>query len=433
MLFALKFFLDHFIALHIFGRSWSLIDYLIPTQSFTILSLPRTDQPFFFVMTTLAVPFVLIGLVLTLRRLRDAGLPALLVILFFLPILNLLFFLALSIIPTAPIPVIPIDPSDSAALSSEPHPATQLPYASDDPARHQIALARLLPIDRGPSLLFSALIPVPVSLLLLYLGVTILQNYGWGVFIGLPFVTGLAAALLHGYRTPRSLMQCLVAASLAQMFVALALICFALEGAVCILMAAPLLWPVALLGGAFGFALQRRPERPSYLGNVLFAMLIALPLFLGAEPIFLPDAPTYRVVTSVDIDAPLEAVWRQVVAFPPLPKPTEFPFRLGVAYPRRATISGRGVGAIRYCTFSTGSFVEPITTWDQPRLLAFDVIQNPAPLTEWSPFASIHPPHLDDFLTARHGQFRLIPLPGNRTRLEGTTWYQHHMWPAAYW
>jgi len=24
-------------------------------------------------------------------------------------------------------------------------------------------------------------------------------------------------------------------------------------------------------------------------------------------------------------------------------------------------------------------------------------------------------------------------LPGGRTRLEGATWYQHTMWPAAYW
>jgi hypothetical protein len=24
-------------------------------------------------------------------------------------------------------------------------------------------------------------------------------------------------------------------------------------------------------------------------------------------------------------------------------------------------------------------------------------------------------------------------LGGGRTRLEWTTWYQHHMWPAAYW
>jgi len=31
------------------------------------------------------------------------------------------------------------------------------------------------------------------------------------------------------------------------------------------------------------------------------------------------------------------------------------------------------------------------------------------------------------------GQFLLTPLPNGRTRLEGTTWYHHGLWPSAYW
>ena len=31
------------------------------------------------------------------------------------------------------------------------------------------------------------------------------------------------------------------------------------------------------------------------------------------------------------------------------------------------------------------------------------------------------------------GEFRLNPLPGGRTELVGTTWYRHHLYPAAYW
>jgi len=34
---------------------------------------------------------------------------------------------------------------------------------------------------------------------------------------------------------------------------------------------------------------------------------------------------------------------------------------------------------------------------------------------------------------AKRGQFRLMPLPGGRTRLEGTTWYHHNLYPAFYW
>ena len=47
------------------------------------------------------MPFVVVGLVLTVRRLRDAGWPLWLVVLFFAPMpINLIFFVVLSMIPT---------------------------------------------------------------------------------------------------------------------------------------------------------------------------------------------------------------------------------------------------------------------------------------------------------------------------------------------
>lgn len=45
----------------------------------------------------------------------------------------------------------------------------------------------------------------------------------------------------------------------------------------------------------------------------------------------------------------------------------------------------------------------------------------------------IRPPHLDGHFLSRRGQFLLEPLPGGRTRLEGTTWYEHRLWPNRYW
>jgi hypothetical protein len=126
-------------------------------------------------------------------------------------------------------------------------------------------------------------------------------------------------------------------------------------------------------------------------------------------------------------------VWRHVISFSDIPEPRDWFFKTGVAYPVRARIRGSGPGAIRYCEFSTGAFVEPIEIWDEPRLLKFAVTQNPPPMKELTLWANVHPPHLDNFLVSSGGQFRLIPLPGGRTRLEGTTWYRHHMWPAAYW
>jgi hypothetical protein len=91
------------------------------------------------------------------------------------------------------------------------------------------------------------------------------------------------------------------------------------------------------------------------------------------------------------------------------------------------------VGATRFCEFSTGAFVEPITAWDEPRRLAFNVTEQPDPLIELSPYGNLHPPHLHGTLRSTHGEFRLIELPGNRTRLEGRTWYKIDMYPHWYW
>lgn len=132
------------------------------------------------------------------------------------------------------------------------------------------------------------------------------------------------------------------------------------------------------------------------------------------------------------VDAPPDVVWKYVIAFPPLSEPTDPLFRSGIAYPQRAEIRGRGVGAVRHCVFSTGAFVEPIEVWDEPHCLAFRVTDQPPPMEELSPF-HIHPPHLDNFLVSRQGRFRLEALPDGRTRLEGTTWYTNQMWPADYW
>jgi hypothetical protein len=122
-----------------------------------------------------------------------------------------------------------------------------------------------------------------------------------------------------------------------------------------------------------------------------------------------------------------------VVAFRPLDEPTDWLARAGLAYPRSARIVGTGVGAVRYCEFSTGAFVEPITGWEPGRRLAFDVIASPPPLRELSPYPNVKAPHLDGFLRSRRGEFRLTPLPGGRTRLEGRTWYELDMAPDGYW
>ncbi len=195
-------------------------------------------------------------------------------------------------------------------------------------------------------------------------------------------------------------------------------------------MAIPLALLVGLLGATMGRAIALYGHRA--IPPALSAMLL-LPIAAALEPPGNTHPILHEVQSSVEINAPPERVWAHVIAFQPIPEPSDLVFRSGIAYPRYARIEGAGVGAVRYCVFSTGAFVEPITHWEPGRRLGFNVVNSPDPLRELSLYSDISPPHLHGYLRSRRGEFRLIALPGGRTQLEGSTWYEIRMAPEAYW
>jgi hypothetical protein len=260
------------------------------------------------------------------------------------------------------------------------------------------------------------------------------RAYGWTLFVGTPFFLGYFHSRLiadDGSGLWRAMGWALVSITVCGSL----LLLLGLEGLICLLMLVPLAAPVVIAGVLAGFVVRylhvaSRGRRPGAIAGVF---LLLTPGGLAVDAHRTASAPLHAVVTSIEIDAPPERVWPHVVSFTELPPPTEWIFASGVAWPMRARIEGTGAGAVRYCEFSTGAFVEPITVWDAPRRLAFTVAKSPAPMTELNPFVEVRPPHLDGYLASERGEFRLEPLPGGRTRLIGTTWYRHHMFPDRYW
>jgi hypothetical protein len=237
------------------------------------------------------------------------------------------------------------------------------------------------------------------------LSVVWLRGYGASLFLGTPFVMGFVATFLLNREAPRSAMATLGVAYLTLVVVAGLAALLALEGLVCPMMALPL----ALLLTSFGAVLGRQIALGARPAAAVTSLLVALPVLSGFEAREL-RAPLREVATVVDIDAPPEIVWKNVVGITELPAPGESVFRLGIAYPVRARINGAGVGAVRTCEFSTGPFVEPSTAWEPPRRLASDARAQPAPMEEWSPYQHIDAPHLVDGLRSERGEFRLVPV-----------------------
>ncbi len=276
----------------------------------------------------------------------------------------------------------------------------------------------------------SAGIAVAVTVPPLVAMVMLLEDYGLALFLIAPGWMGAVAGWLRTRRGRPSVWRVLIHGQWTLLLAIATVLVVAIEGVICLAMAWPLLAVMVLPGSLLGCWLGRCwHERGT--GALLLAIGAVLPLVSWGER-QLGEPPERPVRSVIDIAAPPEVVWRSVIAVPDLPPPDGI-FALGIAAPLRATLSGTGTGAIRRCTFTTGDFVEPITVWDEPRRLAFDVVAQPHPMVETSLWGRIEPAHLDHTLRSRRGEFRLEPLPGGGTRLHGTTWYQLDMAPQAYW
>jgi uncharacterized membrane protein YhaH (DUF805 family) len=409
--FAIKHFVDHFIAAGFF-HAYGFFNYWAPLgRSAHLTQLTADEAKFLATMLLVAVPFIWVGLAMTVRRLRDAGQPVWLVVLFFFPILNLLFFLVLCLLPSR---------KQAESEEAAPWPALR-------------PLDGVIPRSQLGSAALSVVVTAAIGLVFVLLGTTVVGAYGWSLFVALPFCLGLFAVLLHSYHGPRDYGTCMSVALSPVGLLGLLLILVAVEGLICILMAAPIAFVLAWLGGSLGYYIQANYWGATTGAAMLSVVLLAMPAMLGMEHVAALEAPSFVVHTSIDVHAQPEQVWWEVVAFAEIPPPEELLFRAGIAYPIRAEITGHGPGAMRRCIFSTGAFLEPIEVWEEPRLLKFGVTASPAPLNEMTPYGRIEPRHLHGYFVSEEGQFLLTRLSDGGTRLEGTTRYRNAMWPAAYW
>lgn len=402
----IKLTLDYLITTGVFHGSWRPSEYIWSKSPFVTVTEGR-DLHQYFTLLLIAAPFAWAGVCLCCKRLRSAGAAVWLALFFFVPIAKWFLFAILAALP-----------EQEAESASRPK----------IPAGSWLAWSGATPLR---SAVVACVLTTVLGLLLAWVSVHVLRAYGSTLFLATPFMLGLITSVVYGAAEPRGVKESVVTSLLALLIIAICLLAVAIEGVICLLMAAPIAIMLNVLGCWIGHILMAGKERRGR--HISIPALAVMPLLFLAEHQGSPESTTHAVATSVMIDADRETVWRNVVAFSEIPPPREMIFRAGIAYPLRARIDGAGVGATRHCVFSTGAFVEPITTWDEPALLAFDVTAQPDPLTELSPYGRIDAPHLHGYFSSQRGEFRLTELPGRRTLLAGTTWYVNHIEPQAYW
>ena len=155
-----------------------------------------------------------------------------LIVLFFVPLVNLILFLVLILLPTQEV-LTAVAVARPAPRSLEPWQRVHRNFARDSYWR---------------SGLVSLAITVPLSVLAVVVGAQMLQSYGFSLFVGAPFALGMISVLLFGFSKPQPLGASLAVAMLAATLAGLAVLAVALEGIICLIMAAPIAYFLALLG-----------------------------------------------------------------------------------------------------------------------------------------------------------------------------------------
>ena len=281
-LMALKVLLDNAISFAAIGKPWPLMAYLLPSLTLkseamrgdTMVPAPTWALA---VMALSTLPFLWVGVTMTVRRAADAGTSPWVGLLFFVPLVNYAVMLVFAVLPTAK------------------KEARWIPVALGPFRAHQDAAPPSIagPVPSGVSAaLYGVLASVAVGLAMTGLSVYSMQLYGAALFFATPFVMGVATAILYNYRHLRTLGATIGFAILSVALTGAAILLFALEGVVCLAMALPIAVGIATLGAMLGYAMAWQAKRPaSVLGVFLALPLLAAVLSLKIVSLIVTTPP----------------------------------------------------------------------------------------------------------------------------------------------
>jgi hypothetical protein len=240
-----------------------------------------------------------------------------------------------------------------------------------------------------------------------------------------PFVIGCITVYFGELKRRRSwVFRILMPWVPVALLVGLALI-FAWEGAICIIMIMPSFFIMASLGGLL-YAIVKDNCR-NRLNGFVFAAVLLLPFLSAPVESRFPSPSDYRQVqTTIEISAPPEAVWPNIIEvrkFQPWEHHFSWVHTIGFPRPVEATLSHPGVGGIRRASFEGNVlFLETIDWWEPNRGLSFNIASDPdsIPQTTLDEHVTVGGPYFD----VLKGKYEIEPLGPGRVRLHLTSSYR---------
>lgn len=240
-----------------------------------------------------------------------------------------------------------------------------------------------------------------------------------GFLCVVPLAVGAIAVTLGDRAGQRSPLYWFLAPWLPTLALFVTVFVLAWEGALCLVMAAPIVFAAASLGGLMAglvlFVRRRHVDaRRATLGLALLPFVVAPIESRRPQPDALRDVETGAV-----IEADAATVWRQVVRVPAIgvdEQRRSFFHAIGIPRPLEATLDRDGVGGLREASFHGGiRFRERVSEWQPERRLGFTISVVPGSVTPYvlDEHVRVGGEHFD----VLYGRFRLEPLGPRRTRL----------------
>ncbi len=254
--------------------------------------------------------------------------------------------------------------------------------------------------------------------------------YGYWLFLGLPVFLGLVTSIVLDLPERLPFSDHVMAGAIGWLAACGVLFLMAAEGALCIVMALPIIIIGTLAGSGIARLITASFHRPQ--GPVAVSVVLVVPIFLFFDSLN-GDLPSVRSLsTELIIDATPEQIWPHLSKLD-LPAPDFWMFRAGVAHPLEIRTAEQRLGGGRECVLSTGTMHEIITEWEPGSRLAFKMLNTPPTMREWNPMGEVQVEHLLGYYECLEGSFYLIPLSGGRTKLVGKSVFQHRFSPRTYW
>ena len=179
----------------------------------------------------------------------------------------------------------------------------------------------ILKKNKSLNFVIACIVTAAFSTLFVYIGVTVFEDYGWTVFALIPFFSGVTTTLLISYYEPITFADAFKSSLLMFFVCCLCLLLFAIEGIICIFMAAPIAIPFVILGAFVGYKIQHKKLNGV---KMMILYILIVPSLLAFENHTEYEPTVFPITSSIEIDAPIEEVWKQVIEFPQMAEPTEF-------------------------------------------------------------------------------------------------------------